>query len=84
MSEHAKVIIVMPAYNAAETLVDTYKRIPPEQIDRVILVDDGCHAVESPPLEPDSWDDEWVPDPWADAEGAEDDPDIARPDDLED
>lgn len=40
--------------------------------------------VESPPLEPDSWDDEWVPDPWADAEGAEDDPDIARPDDLED
>ena len=41
MSEHSKVIVVMPAYNAAETLVDTYKRIPPDQVDRVILVDDG-------------------------------------------
>ena len=41
MSEDSKVIVVMPAYNAAETLVDTYKRIPPDQVDRVILVDDG-------------------------------------------
>src|SRR5210317_266736 len=41
MSEHSKVIVVMPAYNAAETLVDTYKRIPPDQVERVILVDDG-------------------------------------------
>jgi glycosyltransferase involved in cell wall biosynthesis len=41
MNEHAKVIVVMPAYNAAETLVDTYKRIPPNEVDRVILVDDG-------------------------------------------
>ena len=41
MSEQAKVIVVMPAYNAAETLVDTYKRIPPNEVDRVILVDDG-------------------------------------------
>lgn len=31
----------MPAYNAAETLVDTYKRIPSHCVDRVILVDDG-------------------------------------------
>lgn len=36
-----KVIVVMPAYNAAQTLVDTYQRIPPDCVDRVILVDDG-------------------------------------------
>lgn len=41
MGEQPKVIVVMPAYNAAETLVDTYKRIPPDYIERVILVDDG-------------------------------------------
>ena len=36
-----KVIVVMPAYNAAETLVDTYKRIPAGHVDEVVLVDDG-------------------------------------------
>lgn len=36
-----KVVVVMPAYNAAQTLVDTYRRIPPECVDQVILVDDG-------------------------------------------
>jgi glycosyltransferase involved in cell wall biosynthesis len=41
MSEQPKVIVVMPAYNAAETLVDTYQRIPPDHVQRVILVDDG-------------------------------------------
>lgn len=41
MANAAKVIVVMPAYNAAETLLDTYRRIPPERVDRVILVDDG-------------------------------------------
>ena len=41
MSEDSKVFVVMPAYNAAETLADTYRRIPSEQVDRVILVDDG-------------------------------------------
>lgn len=41
MNEANKVIVVMPAYNAAETLVDTYQRIPPELVSRVILVDDG-------------------------------------------
>lgn len=41
MSEQPKVIVVMPAYNAAETLVDTYRRIPPNHVQRVILVDDG-------------------------------------------
>jgi glycosyltransferase involved in cell wall biosynthesis len=31
----------MPAYNAAQTLADTYRRIPPGHVDEVILVDDG-------------------------------------------
>jgi len=31
----------MPAYNAAETLVETYRSIPPDCVDKVILVDDG-------------------------------------------
>jgi glycosyltransferase involved in cell wall biosynthesis len=33
-------VVVMPAYNAAETLRDTVRRIP-DGVDRVILVDDG-------------------------------------------
>jgi len=41
MSTEGKVIVVMPAYNAAETLVDTYRSIPAEHVDQVILVDDG-------------------------------------------
>lgn len=41
MSKGTEVIVVMPAYNAAQTLVDTYKRIPADCVDRVILVDDG-------------------------------------------
>jgi glycosyltransferase involved in cell wall biosynthesis len=35
-----KVIVVMPAYNAARTLVRTYRDIPTGVVDRVILVDD--------------------------------------------
>ncbi len=35
-----KVIVVMPAYNAAKTLVDTYKLIPKKIVDEIILVDD--------------------------------------------
>lgn len=41
MSKEPKVIVVMPAYNAAQTLVDTYQQIPSGYVDRVILVDDG-------------------------------------------
>ena len=41
MSGEDKVIVVMPAYNAAETLVETYRSIPPDCVDKVILVDDG-------------------------------------------
>ena len=36
-----KVVVVMPAYNAAKTLRITYHAIPIDQVDRVILVDDG-------------------------------------------
>lgn len=35
-----KVIVVMPAYNAEKTLEKTYKEIPLEVVDEVILVDD--------------------------------------------
>jgi glycosyltransferase involved in cell wall biosynthesis len=39
-AQRPKVIVVMPAYNAARTLVRTYREIPPEVVDHVILVDD--------------------------------------------
>lgn len=37
----AKVVVVMPAYNAANTLHMTYAALPPNAVDLVILVDDG-------------------------------------------
>jgi glycosyltransferase involved in cell wall biosynthesis len=36
-----KIIVVMPAYNAAKTLKITYEAIPPRIVDQIILVDDG-------------------------------------------
>lgn len=36
-----KIIVVMPAYNAAKTLKITYEDIPPNAVDQIILVDDG-------------------------------------------
>ncbi|HEV2386407.1 MAG TPA: glycosyltransferase family 2 protein [Candidatus Acidoferrales bacterium] len=36
-----RVVVVMPAYNAARTLRNTYQDIPLGKVDRVILVDDG-------------------------------------------
>src|SRR3954454_3582712 len=36
----AKVIVVMPAWNAARTLVRTFDAIPREWVDEIILVDD--------------------------------------------
>jgi glycosyltransferase involved in cell wall biosynthesis len=36
-----KVVVVMPAYNAARTLRITYQDIPIQHVDHVILVDDG-------------------------------------------
>ncbi|HZD02220.1 MAG TPA: glycosyltransferase family 2 protein [Actinomycetes bacterium] len=38
--QRPKVVVVMPAYNAARTLVRTYREIPSEVVDHVILVDD--------------------------------------------
>jgi glycosyltransferase involved in cell wall biosynthesis len=39
--EKPKVVVVMPAYNAAKTLRMTYAELPHEAVDLVILVDDG-------------------------------------------
>jgi glycosyltransferase involved in cell wall biosynthesis len=36
-----RVIVVMPAYNAAETLEKTYAEVPHEYVDEIILVDDA-------------------------------------------
>lgn len=42
MSNHkSRVIVVMPAYNAQETLLKTYSEIPMKFVDEVILVDDA-------------------------------------------
>lgn len=38
--EQLKVVVVMPAYNAAKTLERTYNDIPHEVVDQIILVDD--------------------------------------------
>ncbi len=41
MTEKKKVTVVMPAYNAAKTLSDTYNKIPHDLVDEIILVDDA-------------------------------------------
>jgi glycosyltransferase involved in cell wall biosynthesis len=41
MINNKKVVVVMPAYNAAKTLTDTYKEIPMDIVDDVIIVDDA-------------------------------------------
>src|SRR5262249_40614449 len=41
MVRDKKVIVVMPAYNAAKTLAETYGEIPRDIVDEVILVDDA-------------------------------------------
>jgi glycosyltransferase involved in cell wall biosynthesis len=40
MNPNARIIIVLPAYNAAKTLEKTYADIPKEKISKIILVDD--------------------------------------------
>ena len=40
MINNKKIIVVLPAYNAAKTLEKTYKEIPFDIVDQVILVDD--------------------------------------------
>ena len=43
MLDGKKVLVVMPAYNAAQTLEKTYYDIPLEVVDDVLLVDDASH-----------------------------------------
>lgn len=40
-SNHLRVVVVMPAYNAAKTLRMTYAELPHDHVDLVIVVDDG-------------------------------------------
>jgi glycosyltransferase involved in cell wall biosynthesis len=41
MIDEQKVVVVLPAYNAAKTLEKTYAEIPLDIVDEVVLVDDG-------------------------------------------
>jgi glycosyltransferase involved in cell wall biosynthesis len=41
MIGNKKIVVVMPAYNAAKTLVTTYQEIPLDIVDKVLLVDDA-------------------------------------------
>lgn len=41
MDQSRKVIVVMPAYNAAQTVARTVRDIPPGIVDEIILVDDA-------------------------------------------
>lgn len=41
MFQNKKVIVVLPAYNAAQTLEATYREIPFDIVDEVVLVDDA-------------------------------------------
>ena len=41
MINNQKVVVVMPAYNAGKTLEQTYREIPKDLVDEVILVDDA-------------------------------------------
>ena len=40
MRTEPKIVVVLPAYNAAKTLAKTYADIPKERVSRIILVDD--------------------------------------------
>jgi glycosyltransferase involved in cell wall biosynthesis len=43
MIHNQKIVVVMPAYQAAKTLERTYKDIPHDIVDRIIMVDDASH-----------------------------------------
>jgi glycosyltransferase involved in cell wall biosynthesis len=43
LGDHPHVLVVMPAYNAGRTLVETWGAIPANVVDEVLLVDDGSH-----------------------------------------
>ena len=41
MSDHSQIIVVMPAFNAAKTLLRTWQELPHALLERVIVVDDA-------------------------------------------
>ena len=41
MINDRKLVVVMPAYNASETVEKTYRELPLDVVDEVILVDDA-------------------------------------------
>lgn len=41
MLENKKIVVVMPAFNAEETLEETYRKVPLSVVDKVLLVDDA-------------------------------------------
>ena len=41
MYNNKKIVVVLPAYNAAQTLEKTYREIPFDIVDEVVLVDDA-------------------------------------------
>ena len=43
MIRNKKVVVVLPAYNAEKTLERTYREIPFDIVDEVVLVDDNSH-----------------------------------------
>ena len=43
MFHNHKVVVVMPAYNAARTIERTYREIPLDLVDEVIVTDDASH-----------------------------------------
>lgn len=43
MLHGCKIVVVLPAYNAEKTLEWTYREIPGDIVDHVLLVDDGSH-----------------------------------------
>ncbi len=43
MIDGKKVCVVLPAYNAAKTLEQTYRDLPKDFVDEVLLVDDASH-----------------------------------------
>ena len=45
MLNEKKVIVVLPAYNAEKTLLQTYNEIPMEIVDKVLMVDD--HSIDN-------------------------------------
>ena len=41
MFHNKKIVVVMPAYNAAKTIERTYREIPLDLVDEVVVTDDA-------------------------------------------